>query len=202
MEEVQESDTSIQVTSDAVRQPGTPNRWFCLPTEVHAGGTKLLKANDICFQHGCLPSLHVLFLYIELELSPQAEPTPRLYSSNTSTDKYCQPQTHRASLTHTHIDLRGSINKPPTALFQSLNIDIAGPSECVLCYCSPKQTRQSIRPLAILHYSPWNARLYKPQHGLSVCTKESILSDVGKRRESLCFVKGFDRSLEGASPSV
>lgn len=137
----------------------------------------------------------VLFFSIELELSPQADLTPCLYSSNTSTDKYCRPQTHRASLTHshkqTHTGLRGLINKPPTALFQSLCVCV-----CVFCYCSAKQTSRSIRSLVILHYSPWNASLYTSQHRLSIWTKESI-PNMSKKRESQCFVPVFDPSLAG-----
>lgn len=139
-----------------------------------------LKGNDICFRHGCLPFLHVLFFLvlffsIELELSPQADLTPCLSSSNTSTDKYCQPQTHRASLAHshkqTHTGLRGLINKPPTALFQSLERHIVGLAVCVcVCFATALQNKQagSIRSLVILHYSPWNASLYTSQHGLSI----------------------------------
>lgn len=115
------------------------------------GQISRLKGTDICFRHGCLPFLHVLFFFgfvfsIELELSPQADLTPCLSSSNTSTDKYCQPQTHRASLARshkqTHTGLRGLINKPPTALFQSLERHIVGLAVCVrvFCYCSAKQT--------------------------------------------------------------
>lgn len=117
----------------------------------------------------------VLFFSIELELSPQADLTPCLSSSNTSTDKYCQPQTHRASLAHshkqTHTGLRGLINKPPTALFQSLERHIVGLAVCVcVCFATALQNKQagSIRSLVILHYSPWNASLYTSQHGLSI----------------------------------
>lgn len=143
------------------------DRQFCWHTEVHPVGQSFLKRMTFASNMVTCP-LYVSCFSVELELSPQAEPTPRLYSSNISTDKYCQPQTHRTTLQHarssTHTDLRGSINKPPTALFQSLERDIVGLSVCgFVCeyvfffYCSTKQTKQtsqSVRPLMILHYSP------------------------------------------------
>lgn len=65
-------------------------------------GTKLLKANDILFQHVCSPSPRVSSLPSSSR-SPSG-PSRRLCSSNISTDKYCH--THRANIsfyyTHTH----------------------------------------------------------------------------------------------------
>lgn len=127
--------------------------------QVHPRGRCFLKRMTFASNMVACP-LYVSCFSIVLDLSPQARPTPCLYSSNISRDKQCQPQTRRANLTnshqHIHTDLRGLINKPPAALFQSLQRDTVGLLMCV-CVCfvaTIQKTHPNMpiyKPIAALH---------------------------------------------------
>lgn len=84
MKEVQEADTNISVTSNAVFT--LTDEEFCWHKEVRPMGQSFLKQVTFASNMVACP-LYVSCFSIALELSPLAEPAPRLYSSNISSDK-------------------------------------------------------------------------------------------------------------------